>query len=164
MPSWRPRIERRKDHAFALKLPREERKLLRRLPAELRELLDADDPALERLFPPAYTDDADRQAEYRSLTHDDLRRHKLSSLEVMEATVDGDRLDEDQLCAWLGALNDLRLVLGTRLGVTEDLYDGNLPEDDPRGPGLALYSYLGALQDEAVEALAAGLPDEGTNP
>lgn len=163
MPPWKPRIQRRKDRTFALKLPGDERTLLRRLPAELRELLDAEDPALVRLFPPAY-DDEERQAEYRSLTHDDLRRGKLGSLEVMESTIDASRLDEDQLVAWLGVLNDLRLVLGTRLEVTEDLYETTLPADDPRGPGFALYFYLGALQDEAVEALAADLPDEGANP
>ena len=38
----------------------------------------------------------------------------------MEASIDADRLTEDQLLSWLGVLNDLRLVLGTRLEITEE--------------------------------------------
>ena len=54
------------------------------------------------------------------------------SLDVMASTIDDNRLDEEQVLAWLGAINDLRLVLGTRLEVTEELYDTGLPDDDPR--------------------------------
>ncbi|MGH9268585.1 MAG: DUF2017 family protein, partial [Acidimicrobiales bacterium] len=116
-------ITRTDDGDFLLELPDLARSLLRRLPGQLRELLTTDDPALERLFPPAYTDDPERNAEYRSLMQSDLVARRLTSIDVVEETVDARRLDEGQLLAWLGALNDLRLVLGSRLGITDDEYE-----------------------------------------
>ena len=64
-------------------------------------------------------------------------------------------LDEDQMNAWMAALNELRLVLGTRLDVSEDEDLGaNLDTDNELAPAYALYGYLGWLQDEVVTALA----------
>jgi hypothetical protein len=53
-------------------------------------------------------------------------------------------------------LNDLRLVLGTRLDVTEEM-DFDLDPSDPSAAELAVYAYLSWLQEQLVEALAAGL-------
>ena len=50
---WRVRRTRRGD--FQLRIPAQEREVLRGLPGQLRALLGTDDPALERLFPPART-------------------------------------------------------------------------------------------------------------
>ena len=75
----------------------------------------------------------------------------------MEATAAEDELDEAQASGWLTALNDLRLVLGTRLDVSEDLPD--IDADDPEAPAYAVYDYLGYLLSEVVDALAAGLPE-----
>ncbi|MGH2663609.1 MAG: DUF2017 domain-containing protein [Actinomycetota bacterium] len=155
--SEQPRVRRTRRGAFELHLPGEERALLRGLPGQLRELLDSDDPTLRRLFPPAYADDPDREAEYRRMVRDDLLAGKREALRIIEETVDARRVDEDQLTAWLGALNDLRLVLGTRLDVTEELYEEGLPEDDPRAPAFAVYAYLGWLQEQVVAALAQSL-------
>src|ERR671925_2223671 len=115
------RIKRTRGGAIRLRLPPEERELLRTLPAQLRSLLDEapDDPSLERLFPPAY-DDAESQAEYRRLMHDELLDGRRRALAVVEETIDLDRLTGEQAQAWLTGLNDLRLVLGTRLGVRDD--------------------------------------------
>ena len=151
------KIRRTRNGDYTVDLETWERDLLRTLPGQLRDLLSSDDPALERLFPPAYLNDDERNDDYRRLMRDDLTNHRLSSLAVLEATLDEKRLDEDQLTAWMGALNDLRLVLGTRLEVSEDMYDQELDEDDPRGPGFALYSYLGYLQETVVLALSSGL-------
>lgn len=93
---------------------------------------------------------------------DDLAAHHRSLLAVMEETIDAHRLDEGQMVAWLGALNDLRLVLGTRLDVTEDLDPATLSEDDPRAPSLALYFYLGWLEEQVVAVLAEGVDPAGT--
>ena len=155
----RPRraIERTRDGGFRLRLSAEERRLLGRLPGQLRDLLDGDDPALRRLFPPGYADDPALEAEYRELVRDDLIRQRRRSLEVMEGSLDAERLDQEQMEAWLAALNDLRLVLGTRLDVTEDLDLETVAPDDPRAPGLGLYAYLTWLEGEAVDALASGL-------
>jgi hypothetical protein len=149
----RRRVSRTRKGEYVLRLPDDERAVLRELPRQLRELLGTDDPSLHRLFPPAYTDDIDHEAEYQKYMGDDLMESHKRALAIMEETIDQERLDEDQLNGWLAALNDLRLVLGTRLDVSEDIFDEELPPDDPRAPALALYSYLGWLQEQIVEAL-----------
>jgi hypothetical protein len=125
----------------------------------------ADDPVSRRLFPPAYLEpeDAERDAEYRRLMHDELVSAKLANLEVVTAalargaptlrrwTVD---LTEEEATAWLGVLNDLRLALGVRLDITED-FDGQVDEADPRAPAMHLLSYLGWLQEHLLEALSS---------
>jgi len=137
---------------YELRLPAGERELLRALPGHLRELLQSDDPSLRRLSPPAYVDDPEREAEYRALMGADLLESRRAALATVEDTIDARRLDENQLNGWLAALNDLRLVLGTRLDVSEDMAE---PEDsDPTAPAFALYSYLGWLQEQVVAALA----------
>jgi hypothetical protein len=128
--------------------------VLRSLPEQLREILTSDDPVLGRLFPPAYPEDAGLQAEYAGLVRDDLLEQRLEAALVMEQTIDAERLTEEQIQAWLGALNDLRLILGSRLGAADD----DLPEieeDDPMAPAYALYYYLGWLEEQVVEALSA---------
>ncbi len=149
------KIRRTRSGDYTVDLETWERDLLRSLPGQLRDLLASDDPALERLFPPAYLDDHERNDEYRRLMRTDLTDHRLSSLAVLEATLDEKRLDDAQLTAWMGALNDLRLVLGTRLEVSEEMLE--VDEDDPRAPGFALYSYLGYLQETVVQALSSAL-------
>ena len=155
------RVKRTRKGQYQLRLPAEERDLLRTLPAQLRQLLveGGDDPALRRLFPPAYLGEPEREAEYRQLMGDELLASRQAALDVMEATVDAEVLEEEQLLGWLNALNELRLVLGTRLDVTEDMYDQEVDPDDPRAPGLALYGYLSWLQEEVVVALSGSLPD-----
>jgi hypothetical protein len=151
------RIERTRHGDFRLRLPRSERDLLRRLPAELQELLAAapDDESLRRLFPPAYEDEED-ETEYRRLMGDELSAGHRRALQLLEETADHDRLSADEAQAWLTALNDLRLVLGTRLDVEEGTLLDGLDPRDPRAPELALYAYLSWLQEQLVEALSAG--------
>jgi Domain of unknown function (DUF2017) len=151
------RIERTRKGEFRLRLSPAERQLLRSLPADLRALLAADqrDPALRRLFPPAYEDDGQEESEYQRLMADELLEDRREALRVLEATAERDRLRADELEAWLRALNTLRLVLGTRLGITED-FDGTVDEDDPLAHELAVYAYLTWLQEQVVEAAATG--------
>lgn len=133
-----------------------ERELLRRLPRQLVTMLGEapDDPALKRLFPPAYAaEDDDRfEAEYRRLMGADLQDRHRAALETLMATVDEVELDESQAEAWLIALNELRLVLGTKLDVGED-DDGPEP-DDPRAVDYEVYAYLSSLQDALVRQLS----------
>lgn len=155
-PGWRVRPTRRGD--FQIRLPRGERDVLRALPDQLRLLLDEEDASLRRMFPPAYQDDPEANAEYERLVHNDLRRRHLQALEVLEGTIDAERLDVEQMQAWLAALNDMRLVLGTKLDVSEDLDPDSVPDDDPEAHAHALYYYLGWLQEQVVEALGSSLP------
>lgn len=151
-------IERTSDGDFMLRLSPEERDVLRSLPTQLIEILGTDDPALRRLRPPAHPDDPEMETEYRELVGGELDHQRRRALEVMASTIDAERLDEEQITAWLTSLNDLRLVLGTRLDVTEDTYDEGIPERDPRAPAFAIYLYLGWLEEQVVAALAASLP------
>jgi uncharacterized protein DUF2017 len=150
------RIERTRDGDLRLRLPPDERALLRGLPAQLRRLLDEapEDPSLERLFPRAYDDD-ESEAEYRRLMGDELLGGRLQALRIVEDTLDQERLSLEQAQAWLTALNDLRLVLGTRLDVRDETLLTGLRPNDPRAPELAVYAYLSWLQEQLVEALEA---------
>jgi hypothetical protein len=150
------RVKRTRRGEFDLRLPEAEREILRALPEQFRDLLETTDPAVRRLFPPAYEDDPERNAEYEQLVRGDLLAGKLKSLEIMEATIDARRITEDQLLAWLGALNDLRLTLGTRLDVTEELDPERIPDTHPQAQLYALYFYLGWLEEQVVEELASG--------
>ena len=147
-----------RDGGYRIGLAGREREILRGLCTELRALIEADDEAVARLFPAAYRDDAPASAEYDRLVRDGLAAGRLEALGTVERTIDADRLDEDELAAWCGALNDLRLVLGERLAVTEDLYEEGIDPRDPRAPELALYGWLTWLQGSVVEALASRLP------
>jgi hypothetical protein len=155
-----PRVVRTRDGAFEIDIPADQRDVLRSLPGQLRELLvdggSADDAALRRLFPPADLEDAEHAAEYERLVHDDLLAQRNAAIDTMERTVDADRLSEDELVGWLGAVNDLRLVLGTRLDVTEETTTGDFREGDPRANAYALYVYLSYLEEQIVEALSEG--------
>ena len=112
---------------------------------QLRDVLLAttDDPTVRRLFPTAYHEDPDRDQEYQQLVRDELLERRLAALALVEATAADDDLDEAGLTGWLTALNDLRLVLGTRLDVSED--DHDVDPDDPDAPAHAVYHYLGML-------------------
>ena len=124
------------------------------------------DPVLERLFPRGYleAEDVERDAEYQRLVHDDLLQEKLVNLDVVTSTLDRGtmslrrwtvELTEDEAGSWLGALNDLRLALGVRLGITED-FDGDIDPSDPQAPALHVLSYLGWLEENLVDALSSG--------
>ncbi len=153
------RIARNRKGQFELHLPDVERTILRALPGQLRaELAEPDAPDVRRLFPPATTDDEALNADYRGLVRDDLVRQRLAAADVLETTAGAKRLTEEQLQSWLSAVNDLRLILGTRLEVTDERQDEDLPEDDPRAQAYALYHYLGFLEEQIVEALSESLP------
>jgi hypothetical protein len=144
-------VSRTRDGTFQLRFSDDERDLLASLAGQLRDLLVSDETdGLERLFPPGYANDPDREQEYQQLTHDELLTKRLASVDVLEQTVTATRLDEAQLNAWMGAVNDLRLVLGTRIDVTEDM---DIELDDPRAPAFAVYQYLTHVLAEIVNAL-----------
>jgi len=147
------RVKRTRRGDFELRLPDEERTVIRALVSQMRELLAEDaDPGLRRLYPTAYADDVELDEEYHRLVHDDLLARRLAAFEVVETTVDADRLDEEQLVAWMGAVNDVRLVIGTKLDVSEDPYF-DIDEADPDAQAHAIYTYLGWLLEQIVSEL-----------
>jgi len=149
------RIQRAAGGQVTLRLPPEEQTLLVGLAHELLSGLDSapGDPSLRRLFPPAYEEERDERA-YRELAADELLDGRRQSLDVLAGTVRHDQLSAAEADAWLRALNDLRLALGTRLDVQEDSLLDGLDPDDPAASGLAVYAYLSWLQEQLVEALS----------
>ncbi len=120
-----------------------------------------DDPALARLFPDAY-EDPDDADEFRRFTQRDLRSTKLGNLATARASLerpDPTRLSEAECMAWLGAINDLRLTLGTRLEITEEGPEEflGLAGDDPRRSMYLVYDWLTYHQDRLVHALQKGI-------
>lgn len=137
--------------------------LLKGLPSLLRPVIesDLDDPGTKRLFPEASRDDPAVAAAFRSMVHDDLVRQRLGAIDKFESTLDGAgirgwsrKLEVDEAEAWLSVMNSARLVLGTRLPVSDE---NPLPEFEPSDPNWApslLYGLLGELESYIVQALS----------
>ena len=160
----RDRVRRSGWGRYRVKLRPNERDLVADLVGQLREQLMAstDDPSVRRLFPPAYPDDPERDAGYQVLTRDELLEHRLAALDTVEESLDGAELDDAGLSAWMSTLNSLRLVLGTRLDVDEEL--PALADDDPLAPAYAVYEYLGWLLSQVVDGLSRDLPPPSSDP
>jgi hypothetical protein len=119
-----------------------------------------DDPVLARLLPDGYRDDPDAAQEFRRFTESGLRSAKVESAQTLLQTLPASggkvKLDSEQAEAWLRTLNDVRLALGVRLGVTED-FDGlseDVGADDPRFAYIQVYQWLAFLQESLVAALS----------
>jgi hypothetical protein len=156
----RTRVSRRADGRFDVHLPSAERELLRSLPASMRRALSEgapEDPGLARLNPTAYPDDRELEDEYRELIGNELNAGRLAAFDTLEATADESTLDEAQLQAWMRAINDTRLLLGSRLNVTEDPADRDVPDDHPDAQAIAIYDYLSWLEEQVVDALSEAL-------
>jgi hypothetical protein len=163
----------RSGEGLRLTLSEPECDLLRTLPGELRALYEDDsgtDEARGRLFPRAYLDPTEEHAEeeWQELVHPELLSDRLEALGrvtgVLDAATAGRRgklvvdLGHDDVNALLGVLNDARLTLGTRLGVTDDSDITDFDPSDPQAPMVAAYSWLTFLEGELVEVLLGDLP------
>jgi hypothetical protein len=154
-------IRRRRDGRYAIKLDPGVRAVLVTMSEQLSPVLGSDDPMTKRLFPPAYPTLGMEGVErdYRDLVDSALINHHREAFAVLAKTAQADTLSEPELHSWLSAIESLRLVLGTRLDVSQDM---EAPEpEDPKAPEYALYELLGQLQYLMVEVLAAELPEEG---
>jgi len=118
-----------------------------------------DDPVLARLLPDAYRDDPEAAGEFRRYTEQGLRSGKVAAAQTVLDTLPAGggrvRLGPEDAQAWLRALNDVRLAIGTVLGITEDYEDEMEAASwaDPRSAYLEVYHWLGYVQDSLVRAL-----------
>ncbi|MFC9436586.1 DUF2017 domain-containing protein [Nocardia sp. NPDC057030] len=124
-----------------------------------------DDPRLRRLLPDFHrsepgspdADRADLNSALRGLHEPEIIDAKLAAGSVILDTVptSGGKivLTPEQADAWLTALTDVRLALGTVLGIDADTPD-HLGPDDPRAPHLDVYHWLTWMQDSLLQALA----------
>jgi len=154
-----------------LELTRMEAAHLSGLVTQFAELMEdaasaAGDPAIARLVPDAYADDAGASADFRAMTEGDLLERRRQDAGIVlgslseasalpdEAAPDDERLMElvelrletETLRAWLRCLAAIRLVLATRLDIrSEEDHD----VDDPR---FGIYEWLGYRLDGLVQA------------
>jgi len=118
-----------------------------------------EDPVLARLLPDGYRDDPEASAEFRRYTEESLRTAKVVSAQTVLASLPSAggevRLSEMECQQWLRALNDVRLALSVRLGITDENEDlsEDLTADDPRSAYVWVYQWLAYLQDSLIEAL-----------
>jgi hypothetical protein len=151
-----------------------EAQMLRKLATELLELVEGpeasddplaamvglppgevhppDNPVLARLLPDAYRDDPAAATDFRRYTDGELRRTKRANAELLLATLPEEGgtfdLDRDEVDSWLGALNDMRLAIGTAYDVQEDT---DLEESDEAA--LHIYGWLGFLQESLLSCV-----------
>ncbi len=160
--------------ALVVTLTAAEAQLLDELPRQVELMLTEDDvassdPAVgrarDRLFPRAYLDPTEDEAStaWTLDVHPELMESKLAALNDLraslaraEVTRKGRRVEltPAEVQAWLTGLNDVRLVLGTILEITDDSDIGALAGSDPdQAERAALYGWLTYLQGELVETL-----------
>ncbi len=140
------------------------------------------------MLPNAYKDE-ESASEFRRYTEHGLREKKRAhALTVYEALIPQDEgwdadqpidrgsievaFGESEAMAWLGALNDLRLALAVRLGISREFSNDSpqnaqsnsesseihkkyelMTESDPMKAVYAVYSWLGWLQQTLLELL-----------
>jgi hypothetical protein len=140
-----------------IKIAEDERQLLSSLIEQLRELVlstapeGAVDPSLRRLYPAAYANDDQHEVEYQRSMRDQLLERRLSHLDAVETTLNDPEVNQETLNYWIMSINDLRLVLGTHLDVSEEDEPNFLDDDDPQQHQSAIYHYLSHLLGELVE-------------
>ena len=153
-------FERHSSSSISVNLDKDETVLLRGLVEQTRSLLEerpADDPVMKRLFPAAYESPDDENA-YRELIGGDLEKHKREAVDRVASQLGSkEEFDETLELAdcetWLIVLTDLRLALGTRLGVTEETMGAEIDRDDPASFSLAILHWVGWLQESLLKAL-----------
>lgn len=122
------------------------------------------DPALARLLPAASTD-PDLAQEFRRYTDLSLRQTKRENLTRASMSLSSRLLlDQEGAQSWAAALNDVRLVLGTRLGIEDEqkaqelgqISDASQVESTEDYMAL-VYNFVSWLQESLMEALIQNL-------
>lgn len=119
-----------------------------------------EDPAMARLLPAFHRADAELSAGLRMLREPEVLAAKYDAAAAMRASLPEAggtiRLDEPAARSWLLTLNDIRLILGVRLSITEDEPIPATVRADPTGGEHAMfvtYQWLTALQESLAQAL-----------
>ena len=151
------RFRTKRNGFVEIKITDEERHLIAELIEQLRELVlstspeGSVDPSIRRLYPTAYVEDAEQEHKYQRLMRDQLLERSLAHLDVVESTLRDEELSPETLIAWITSINDLRLVLGTHLDVSEDDEPTFRDENDQAQQQRAIYHYLSHLLGELVD-------------
>lgn len=123
------------------------------------------DSAVARLLPAASSDD-EAATEYRRYTERDLRERKIANLSMLAFDIESADLllDEEHARAWASALSDIRLVLATRLDITDDARAEEIhryvdwSQIETEDEYLAMvYNFISWVQESLMSALMDGL-------
>jgi hypothetical protein len=153
---------RRKSAGYAATFEPEEARMLTELAGQVTALMGSlasyqTDPALRRLLPDAYRDDAAAATEFRRFTAEGLAERKtgnarvvIDSLKEAVTAAKATRivLDPAEAQAWIRAITDIRLSIGARLGIEAD--DQPLPFGEPL---VEIYQWLAFVQESLVTVL-----------
>ena len=153
---------------FSLSLEVQDRASLVALIIQLRETLLTTSTAdsMRRLFPAAYHQDPEHDAEYQRLMRDELLASRLQSMTTAIEMLEREpasksvELTAAELEEFMRSINNLRLVIGTMLDIQESddpFEDDEVQDDDPVGVHRQLYHYLGWLLEWVVTAQSAAL-------
>jgi Domain of unknown function (DUF2017) len=150
---------------FAVDEVRVLRKVAGEVVALLTDGMDHGDPVVSRLFPDIYPERPEDSQEFRQYTEGDLKTGKIDQAGAILAALPDEgegevRLDGEAADAWLRAINDARLAMGTRLDITAETdLSAELDEAILIDPGssrvfqLSVYAYLGYLQESLLNAI-----------
>ena len=150
---------------FAVDEVRVLRKVAGEVVALLTDGMDHGDPVVSRLFPDIYPDRPEDSREFRQYTESDLKTGKIDQAGAILAALPDEgegevRLDGEAAEAWLRAINDARLAMGTRLNITAETdLSEELDEALLADPGssrvfqLSVYAYLGYLQESLLNSI-----------
>ena len=138
--------------AIQVKMDDLERQAILGLVKEYSEFNDPNHPDAKRLFPAAYKDHPELEQGYQALATEGLMDSKAEAIQVLEDTIYLETITPDQAETWLKVINDIRLVLGTQLDVSEDD-----PLDDFSDERVALYHALSLVCELLVKALTKTL-------
>lgn len=119
-----------------------------------------EDATMQRLLPDFVRDDSGAppgsNSALRSMHEPAVIDAKIAAAQRVLDTVPGGggvvELGEDDAEAWIAAVNDMRLALGTMLDIGPDTPD-RFPAGDPRVPHLGVYQWLTGLQEYLVLGL-----------
>jgi hypothetical protein len=116
----------------------------------------SDDPAVARLLPNAYPDDEHASREFRNLTESSLVARNVANARQLIESLEGGVVNlapADQQ-AWLRSINDIRLIVASRLGVERE-GDEWRADTDRDILMIDLYQWLSQVQASLLETMEA---------
>ncbi len=145
-----------RDGQISVRLDDTMRALIQQVAEELREVLLVEDPELtRRLYPTAYPDDDEAEDDYQGVVHDQLLMQRLDGIDKLQATIDDEEISVETADAWMNTINQIRLVLGTKLDVGEEQVE--IDQEDPEATSHVIYQVLSHILEELTAARISAL-------
>lgn len=116
-----------------------------------------DDDVLLRLLPDAYQNDREASEEFRRFTERSLRELKIKRAQfVLENLPEPDEtvsIKPKDFESWLTVINDVRLALGTRVGITDEQDEDEITGQEDLDHAKDIYAWLTWLQSNLLEEM-----------